>query len=112
MADGSQLVALEAALNGNGGGYNKVSEPTPNSLAANGRSSGGWIKSGDQLPEEGIGVIMHNPFWNEPAVRLGFVDSGKWFFDDFECLPCNPGPTHWRHWPEPPHEKEEVRIQN
>lgn len=53
------------------------------------------------LPDADMTVMVHHPDWPEP-VWIGYFDGEQWLWVDGGL--CDPPPTHWMHFPEPPKE--------
>lgn len=66
-----------------------------------------WKPCAAALPDEGMSVFIHNKFWDDIDVTIGFLDAGHWFYEADDCRPCQPPPTHWAEWPAPPSEEED-----
>jgi len=65
-----------------------------------------WIKTKDQLPENGQDVI----FWKDGSVWMGFYDTISSQIGDFYCLDdmIVGGVTHWMPLPPKPEEDDAV----
>ena len=58
-----------------------------------------WIAVSDELPDADTTVLTHKAAWDEP-VWMGWLDGDTW--RDVDAMTCDPAPTHWMNFPEPP----------
>ena len=58
-----------------------------------------WIPVTDQLPDDGLTVLLHSPEASDP-VYPGFRELGLWRWISGELV--FEGVSHWAHFPDPP----------
>ena len=56
-----------------------------------------WIPVDEELPDDGITVLINHPRLDEPT-WLGYYERGIWFTVEHERLPDN-AVTHWADTP-------------